>query len=224
MANHIVEKARSENAVFLSEAESKNLLVEYGVHITDELLTESADDAVKFAGKTGYPVVLKGCGRTLLHKTELGLVRLDIGDENALRTAFLEMQGKLPDDADGILVSAKVNSQREFIIGMSIDPQFGLVVMLGLGGIFTETMRDVVFRVAPVTQIDVVEMVEEIKSSKLLGAVRGMPAVDIDALGRILIAVGKIGTEIEGITEIDINPVLFDDGKPVVADALIRVG
>jgi len=224
VGNSIVEKARKDGAEFLSEAESKELLAEFGVPIGKQLLTRSVDEAAAFAGDAGYPLVLKGCGRTILHKTEMGLVEIGVRDEEDLRERFAALEGRLPKDADGVLIAPMADSRREFIAGLSVDEQFGPVVMFGLGGIFTEALRDVVFRVAPITKVDAQEMLEGIKSAKLLDEIRGMPAVDRDALCDILVAVGEIGTQIEGVTEIDINPILIDNGKPVAADALVKVG
>ena len=224
MEYEIVKSALEQGAGFLSEAESKKLLAEFGVPSIPETLTRSVDEAAAFALENGYPVVLKGCGRTLLHKTEMGLVETGVRDEQDLRLRFEGLLAKLPDDADGVIVAKSINAKREFIAGLSQDEQYGPVVMFGLGGIFTEALKDVQFRVAPIEKVDAEEMIDQIKSVKLLGEVRGMPEVDRDALCNLLVAIGKIGMEVDNVVEIDINPILFDDSVPVAADALIKIG
>ena len=219
-----IEQAKKEGATFLSEHESKRLLAQFGAPVPEELLTRDAAEALVFAAKVGFPVALKGCGRTLLHKTEEGMVALGIDNEPELKSKFAELLAKLPGDAQGILVAPMVDNRREFIAGLSIDPGFGPVVMFGLGGIFTEALKDVAFRVAPLETIDARELIDSVRSKNLLGEVRGLPAVDTDELEKLLVAIGRVATEIEGVTEIDCNPVLFQNGRPVVADALIRIG
>lgn len=219
----LIESARKDGANFLSEAESKELLAQFGAPIGKQLVTRDAKQAAAFAARAGYPVALKGCGRSLLHKTEMGLVELFIRDEADLLARFETLLARLPQDADGLLCSPMLDTRREFIAGLSIDAQFGPVVMFGLGGIFAEVHKDVVFRVAPITEIDAMEMMEGIRSTALLDEVRGMPAVDRDALAKILVAVGRIGAEIDGVTEIDVNPILFDKDAPIVADALVKI-
>ncbi len=176
MGSKIVEQAKIQGAAFLSEAESKELLAQFGVPIGKQLVTRSLDEATAFAKDAGYPLVLKGSGRTLLHKTEMGLVNVGIRDEDDLRARFNAMLEKLPEEADGILLSPQADNRREFIAGLSNDPQFGPVVMFGLGGIFTEALKDVVFRVAPIQRADAEDMLDGIKSASLLGEVRGLPA------------------------------------------------
>jgi len=122
---------------------------------------------------------------------------------------------------NAVLVQEMVKGQRELVIGLTRDPQFGPCVMFGLGGIFTEILKDISFRVAPLEKRDALEMMREIKGQKILEAVRGMPAADLDMLAELLINVGRIGLENEQIKEIDINPVIISGSKPVAVDALI---
>jgi len=120
-----------------------------------------------------------------------------------------------------VLVQEMIKGQRELVVGLTRDPQFGPCVMFGLGGIFTEILKDISFRVAPLEKHDALEMMREIKGHKILDAVRGMPAADIDALADILIAVGRIGLENDDVKEIDINPLILQGSKPVAVDALV---
>jgi acetyl-CoA synthetase (ADP-forming) len=120
-----------------------------------------------------------------------------------------------------VLVQQLVKGQRELVVGLTRDPQFGPCVMFGLGGIFTEILEDTSFRVAPIEKQDALEMISEIKAHKILGAIRGMEPVDKDMLAEILIAIGRLGIENEAVKEIDINPVIISRGKPVAVDALV---
>ncbi|MBW2561890.1 MAG: acetate--CoA ligase family protein, partial [Deltaproteobacteria bacterium] len=124
-------------------------------------------------------------------------------------------------ELDGVLVQEMIKGDREFVIGLTRDPQFGPCVMFGLGGIFTEVLNDVSFRVAPITEIDAMEMIEEIKTKKLLDEFRGSPAVDKKSLVKALVGIGKLGDEYDQIAEIDINPVIISGDQPIAVDALV---
>ena len=121
----------------------------------------------------------------------------------------------------GLLVQEMVKGSRELMVGMTRDAQFGPCVMFGLGGIFTEILKDVSFRVAPITKRDAFEMMEEIKARKILDEIRGMPAADREALSEILIKIGQVGLENESVKEIDVNPLILQESKPVAVDALV---
>jgi acetyl-CoA synthetase (ADP-forming) len=168
---------------------------------------------------------MKGSSSELAHKTEKGLIRVDIrNDDEALKTfdEFMKNMGDIKNPA--VLVQEMVKGQRELVVGMTRDPQFGPCVMFGLGGIFTEILKDVSFRKAPLEKRDALEMMREIKGQKILDAVRGMEAANIDVLADILINVGKIGVENDKIKEIDINPIILSKGQPIAVDALVVVG
>ncbi len=157
----------------------------------------------------------------MTHKTEKGLIRLDVRNEEEAETAFREIMDRMNDRAGTVLVQEMLKGQREFLAGLTRDPQFGPCVLFGLGGIFAEILEDVSFRIAPLDRKQALEMMEETKAHKLLGAVRGMESVDKDLLAQILIQLGQIGLDLEGIKEIDINPLIISGNKPVAADALI---
>lgn len=148
------------------------------------------------------------------------MVALNITDAKQVSRMFDELSNKAK-NLDGILVEKMVKGSREFVIGLSRDPSFGPCVMFGLGGIFTEALKDVTFRVAPLTQEDALEMIDEIKTKKLLGEFRGSPAVDRNALARALVGVGELGVKYDAIAEIDINPLIICGDKPVAVDALV---
>jgi acetyl-CoA synthetase (ADP-forming) len=175
----------------------------------------------KAAAKIGYPVVLKVCSPEVSHKTESGLVAVDLRNEADLEAAFRQIGKASPvKDAD-YLVQEMVKGRRELVVGMVCDPQFGPCVMFGLGGIFTEVLGDVTFRPAPLDESDAMEMLMEIRGNKILGAVRGMEAVDLDSLVQCLMAMGKIGMAHEEIQAIDVNPVIVRGNIPIAVDALV---
>ena len=140
--------------------------------------------------------------------------------EADVKKAYDEIIGKGV-ELDGVLVQEMIKGEREFVIGLSRDPQFGPCVMFGIGGIFTEVIKDVSFRVAPLTEMDAEEMIEEIRMKKLLDEFRGSPAVDKKELVKALVGIGDLGYRNNEIAEIDINPLIISGSKPVVVDALV---
>ncbi len=217
----IIEDAVKRGAKSLSEYESKLLLAEYGIPITGEAVVSTADDAVAQASKIGFPVVLKGSGETISHKTEMNLIALDLKSEEEVRQAFKELTGNKKADVKEVLVQQMIKGDREIMVGLTRDAQFGPCVMFGLGGIFTEILEDVAFRVAPLSDYDAGDIMNDIKGKKILNAFRGKPEVDRKILADILKAVGQIGLDNEQVKEIDINPLKLIDGKPVAVDALV---
>jgi len=212
--------------MLLSEFDSKRLLRSYGIPAVEERLVDDVEAAVCAAGELGYPVAVKLCAVGLAHKTERGLVRLDLSDDAAVRVAGADLFGRrAPDLSDArLLVQRMVRGRRELILGLTRDRQFGPCVMLGLGGILAEAIRDVVFRVAPLTTLDALEMVEDLKAAHLLGAFRGEPAVDREALATSLVALGRVGVERPEIVSIDVNPVILCGSRLVAVDALVERG
>jgi acetyl-CoA synthetase (ADP-forming) len=216
----LIEKALKEGRATLSEYESKQVLASYGIPVTKELLVDKVQDLINAAKEIGYPLVLKGCSSGIAHKTEKGLIRVDIRNEAEAKAAFEEIAANIETE-DSILVQEMVKGQRELVIGLTRDPQFGPCVMFGLGGIFTEILKDISFRVAPLEKRDALEMMQDIKGHKILEAVRGMEAADLDVFSDILIKVGQIGLENDDVKEIDINPVIISGSQPVAVDALV---
>jgi len=217
----IVEEAVNRGEKTLSEYDSKKVLEAYSIPVTKEFIAKNVEEAKKFAKEIGYPVVLKGSSSTLTHKTELNMIELNIKDEKALEEAYKALEERGKGQLDGILVQQMVKGEREFVAGLIRDPQFGPCIMFGLGGIFTEVLKDVTFRVAPLEKRDAIEMMNEIKAKKLLDEFRGKPAVDRDVLASALINLGRIGLENDEIAEIDINPIIILKDKPVAVDALV---
>jgi acetyl-CoA synthetase (ADP-forming) len=216
----IIEQAAAKGRKTLSEYESRQVIESAGVVVVAAALVKSKDEALREAAKIGFPLVMKGCSAELAHKTEAGMVALNIGNLDDVAQVFDEFTSR-EKNLDGVLIEKMVKGSREFVIGLSRDPSFGPCVMFGLGGIFTEALKDVTFRVAPLTKLDALEMIDEIKTKKLLGEFRGSPAVDREALARALIGVGDLGIKYDSIAEIDINPLIICGDKPVAVDALV---
>jgi succinyl-CoA synthetase beta subunit len=210
--------------MIFSEFDSKQLLRAYGIPTVEERLARDASEAVRRANELGYPVAVKLCASGLAHKTERDLVRLGIVGEDEVRAAAVEVLGRRQaheSDAQ-VLVQKMVDGRRELILGLTRDLQFGPCVMLGLGGILAEAIRDVAFRVAPLEPIDALEMVEDLKAAPLFGAFRGEPEIDREALARALVGLGRIGIERPEIRSIDVNPMIISGRSPIAVDALVE--
>ena len=218
----IIKKALKEGQRTLSEYDSKRILSAYGVPISREKLVSTAKEAREAAKKIGYPVVLKACSADEAHKTEKGLIAVNLSSQKALTEAFATLSKRAGKNYQGAyLVQEMVKGAREIMIGMHRDPSFGPSILFGLGGIFTEILQDVVFRVAPLKKRDAADMMRSIKGHKILDAVRGMPAVDKDALSNALLAVSKVALDHPEIAEIDINPLIIRGNKPIAVDGLV---
>ena len=219
---NIIDEAIKKGHSSLSEFEAKQLLATYQIPVTREALVEKEENLLAVAATIGYPLVLKGCSAEIAHKTEKDLIRVDIRNDHEALAAFKDisarMKGKSP-----VLVQEMVRGKRELMAGLTRDAQFGPCVMFGLGGIFTEILKDISFRVAPLEKSDALEMMQEIRGHKILSAVRGMEAVKLDELADILVKIGRIGLEQKQIKEIDINPIIISASRPVVVDALVIV-
>ncbi len=221
----IIDEALAKGQRALSEYQAKLFLKERNIPVTREELVLGEDEAIAAAEKLGYPVVLKACGPEIAHKTERNLVQVGLDSPDEVRKAYKTIIENLGGDSyDGVLVQEMIKGERELVVGLVRDPQFGPCVMFGLGGIFTEVLKDTSFRVAPIEKYDALQMMDEIKSKAILGPFRGKEAVDRDLLADILIAVGDIGMEFDAIKEIDMNPVIIQGSRPVVVDSLIVLG
>jgi acyl-CoA synthetase (NDP forming) len=218
----IIQEALKKGQKTLSEYESKKLLKAYGFPVVREELVESRAGAVKAAKAIGLPVVLKGCSAEIAHKTEKKLIEVDLRTLKEVQRAYDDIRERVGSTLlDGILVQEMVKGSRELVIGMIRDAQFGPCVMFGLGGIFTEVLKDVSFRIAPLERRDALEMAKEIKGAPVLGAFRGMAPIDMDLLVSMLINAGKLGLELEAVKEVDVNPLIISGNRPVAVDALV---
>jgi acetate---CoA ligase (ADP-forming) subunit beta len=209
----------------LSEVESKARLAAHGVPFVAERLVGSPEEAVSAATALGYPVVAKLCGEAIAHKTERGLVKLRLGDAEAVRQAAAELlaAGRPEDGVTGVLIAPMVSGTRELIAGLTTDPQFGRAVMLGVGGVLAEAVADVAFRLVPVSRLDAEELIDDLATQSLLGEFRGEPAVDREALVDVLVGLSAAAESDPSIVSADLNPLIVVDGRPVAADALVEV-
>jgi acyl-CoA synthetase (NDP forming) len=221
----ILEKVKSQKRTTLTEAEAKEVLKKYGIPVVEEKAVNTIEETEIEAQRAGYPVVVKGLGSRLTHKTEKGLVKLNLRNKEDVRSAALYIKKAAGNDLEGFLIQPMLLGKREFVAGLFRDEQFGATVMFGLGGIFTEAIGDVVFRLAPLDEKEARKMIDELHAQKLLGAFRGENAPDKDALIKTLVGLSRIGMEIPDIKEIDINPLLVTaEGKVTAVDALIVLG
>jgi acetate---CoA ligase (ADP-forming) subunit beta len=210
----------------LSEDESKRRLAAAGVPVPDERVVATAAEAVAAAGAIGFPVVAKLCGDGIAHKTERGLVRLGLADRSAVEAAATELlaAARPEDGAVGVLVAPMVRGARELIAGLHRDPQFGLTVMLGLGGILAEAVGRVAFRMVPLERVDAEELLDDLALPALLGPVRGEAPVDRAAVADLVLALAAYGEAEGGVASVDLNPVLITaEGRPVAVDALVEL-
>ncbi len=211
----------------LSEADSKQLLAGYGVPLAPEREARSADDAVAAAAELGFPVVAKLCGDAIAHKTERGLVRLRLGDAEAVRGAATDLlAAATPDDGEvSLLIAPMISGSRELIAGLVRDPQFGMNVMLGIGGVLAEAIADVVFRPIPLCPGDAAEMLDQLATQKLLGAFRGEAAVDRSMVAQVLEGLSALAAARPDVVSVDVNPLIVGrDGRVVAVDALVELG
>jgi len=210
----------------LSESASKALLRGYGVPIADEREVGDADAAARAAERIGLPVVAKLCGDSIAHKTERGLVRLNLNTIEAVRTATDELlaAARADDGPVSVLVAPMVQGRRELITGVVRDRQFGASVMLGVGGVLAEALADVVFRPAPLDRVTAAEMISDLTTQKLLGDFRGEKAVDRERLIDVLVGLGRLADERPEVASVDVNPLIIrSDGLPVAVDALVEL-
>jgi acetyl-CoA synthetase (ADP-forming) len=209
----------------LSEADSKRLLGAYGVPFAADRTAATPDAAAAAADDLGYPVVAKLCGPGIAHKTERGLVRLGLRSAGEVRAAAADLLGAArPEDGEvSVLIARQVRGGRELIAGLARDPNFGPTVMVGIGGIQAEAVGDTAFRLAPITPVDAVEMIDDLAAQPLLGAFRGEPAVDRDELAEVLLALSAAAADHPEVLSADLNPLVVEDGVPVAVDALVEV-
>jgi len=220
-AAKIISAAVREGRTALSEYEAKLVLGAYGIPVTKEILAENKKELNAAIKKIGFPLVMKGCSSEIAHKTEKGLIFVDVRNSREALAAFDQIKAGMKGYTGAVLVQEMIKGRRELVMGLTRDPQFGPCVMFGLGGIFTEILHDVSFRRAPLETEDALEMMREIKANKILDAVRGLKAANTKKLSSMLINVGQIGLDFEEVAEIDLNPVIISGTQPVVVDALI---
>lgn len=227
----IFDRCSDEGRLELGEMESRGILEAYKIPVPKAELARDINEALEIAERIGYPIVLKIVSPNILHKTDIGGIKVGIRNEEELEESYdqilFSVKKYMPDaNISGITVQEFVEDKKETIIGVSEDPQFGQMIMFGLGGIYVEVLGDVSFRIAPVSRNEAFKMIEEIKTTELLRGVRGEEPSDIDSIVEIMLKVSQLVTDFPEIIEMDINP-LFVKKKgegSIAGDARIRLG
>lgn len=222
-ALEIIRKAVSQNRVALDEYEAKRLLTSYGIPVSREFLAAGEKELAEIGGKLSFPVAVKVCHHEIMHKTERGLVHLGIKDSTGMIEAFRKIRAEAGEDVP-VLVSEMVPGKREFLAGILREKNFGTWTAFGVGGIFTEALKDAVYRLSPLSVEEAREMIGDIRLSSLLGDFRKMGPVNIDSLAAVLQRLSMIPLIHPEIREIDINPLIICGSEPVVVDSLIVLG
>lgn len=218
----VFDRARAEGRVTIGDAEAREILEAYGFATPRTRLARDRDEAARLAEEIGYPVALKIASPDILHKTDLGGVKLNLGTADDVREAYDLMvyrAARYVPDADiwGCLVQEMIAGGKEVIVGMGRDPHFGPLMVFGMGGIYVEAVQDVAFRVAPFDRREAHEMINEIQCINLLRGVRGDPPCDLNALAEALLRFSQLVTDFPEIVEFDVNPLtLFEEGRGVV--------
>jgi acyl-CoA synthetase (NDP forming) len=222
----IIDRARTQGRKILTEVESKQLLEEAGIPTARAHLATSRDAAVQAARDIGFPVVLKVVSPQITHKTDVGGVKLDLKSPEEVAAAFDEIvaaaRRAAPDATiDGVSVQQMARPGIEVIVGVSTDPQFGPVIMFGLGGILVEVLKDVSFRIIPIAPRDARQMIREIKGFPLLEGYRGQDPADLAALESLLLRVSEFVEKQPEVSELDLNPVFAYKDGALAVDARI---
>jgi len=222
----ILDEVKREGRNFLLETEAKTICMEYGIPVTEFKIAKNEEEAVVFAEKIGYPIVLKIVSPDIIHKSDFGGVLINLEDSKDVRNAYKTILKNIKTrkaDAKivGVIVQKMAPSSTEVVVGAIKDPQFGPALMFGLGGIFVEILKDVTFRIAPITEDEAREMVTEIKAYPLLRGYRNMPRADIDSIVNILLNTSKLIMRHQEIKELDLNPIMVYKKGAKVVDARI---
>lgn len=224
----VLTLARSEGRDLLNEIEAKQLLQEAGIPVTTTVLAKTREEAKTQAERVGYPVVLKIVSPDIAHKSDVGGVKVGLADGAAVDAAFEEIiasaKKAVPNaNITGVAVQNMAPEGTEVIVGMTTDPQFGPVMMFGLGGIMVEVLKDVSFRIVPLTERDAAQMIDEIKGHAILEGVRGQPPVDKAALCDAILKVAAFVEQHPEIQEIDLNPMFAYADGAIAVDARIII-
>jgi acetyltransferase len=211
--HELLTQAMTKSQLQLGEAEARPILTAYGIAQPRAEMARSAEEAGRLAAEIGFPVALKIVSPDIFHKSEVGGIALRLADQAAVRAAFEAMLTRVHERQPGARVEGALVTQmalpgHELIVGMRRDPQFGPLVMFGLGGIYVELLKDVAFRVAPFSRAEALAMIGETHAGKLLAGLRGQPAADIDAVAEVIERVAQLALNHPQVEEIDINPLL----------------
>lgn len=230
-ANHIFNKVREENRERLSDSEVHDVLNAYGFSQPKGLFARTSEEAVAAAKGIGYPVVMKIVSPQIIHKSDIGGVKVNLNSKKEVENAFFDITTHLRNIMPtahiyGVMIQEMISGGKEVIAGITKDPQFGHMVMFGLGGIYVEVMKDISFRITPLSKEDVHEMVRETKTFPLLRGVRGESEADIEAIENALLLLSQMAIDFPEIVEADINPLLVKKrGEGIIAiDARFTIG
>lgn len=225
-AREIVGRAKSEGRTVLTEMESKELLKSLGITTTEMRLAASEEEAVALSAEIGYPCVLKVSSKDITHKSNAGGVKVGLKDGEEVAAAYQAIlascTAKYPDaDIEGVTVQNMAKPGVEVIVGMATDPQFGPVMMFGLGGVWVEVLKDVSFKIAPLARQDARNAISSIKAARLLEGFRGSDPVDKGALEDILLRVSDFVAKTPEVAEMDLNPIFAYPDGAVAVDARV---
>ncbi|NHJ31706.1 MAG: acetyl-CoA synthetase [Asgard group archaeon] len=218
-----IEIANKEGRDFLLEHEALKIFESVGITFPANALVNDTKEAIAFAKKVGYPVVIKAMSPQILHKSDYKAVVVGINDDDDLKSKFEDMKKRLSKyNLVGILIEKQVKKGTELIIGMNIDPTFGPVVAFGIGGVLVEAISDVTFRLCPTTKERALRMINEIKTQKMLNGFRGLPPIDRGAVADMIVKISQLAIELdEHIKEIDLNPIIANEDGVFGVDARI---
>ena len=229
-AEKIIKAAVADGRAQLTTLESIDVLNAYGIRACKYGLATNEEEVVELGNSIGYPVVMKMTSKTTSHKTDVGGVRVNIQSEEQLRAEYQDLIAKLTekgliDGLEGVIIQEMVKGNREMVCGIATDPQYGPMMMFGLGGVFIETMKDVTFRIAPLTDIDAEEMIKSVKAYELLKGARGTKPADIAQIQETLMRLSQMVNDFKFIDELDINPLLISEktGEGIAVDGRIKV-
>lgn len=229
-AEKIIKQSISEGRDQLTTLESIDVLEAYGIRACKYGLATDEEQVAKLGNEIGYPVVMKMSSKTTSHKTDVGGVRVNIQSEEDLRAQYQDLIAKLTEKGlieglEGVIIQEMVKGSREMVCGIATDPQFGPMMMFGLGGVFIEVLKDVTFRMAPLTDVDASEMIQSVKSYKLLEGARGTKPAQIDQIQETLLRLSQLVSDFKFIDELDINPLLISEktGEGIAVDGRIKV-
>lgn len=229
-AAKIIKQSIAEGREQLTTLESIDVLEAYGIRACKYGLATNEEEVAKLGNEIGYPVVMKMTSKTTSHKTDVGGVRVNIQSEEQLRAEYQDLIEKLTEKGlieglEGVIIQEMVKGNREMVCGVATDPQYGPMMMFGLGGVFIETMKDVIFRMAPLTDIDAEEMIKSVKAYELLKGARGTTPAQIDQIQETLLRLSQLVSDFKFIDELDINPLLISEktGEGIAVDGRIKV-
>lgn len=229
-AKRIIKQSLAEGRAQLTTRESIDVLDAYGIRVCKSGFATTEDEAVEIGNSIGYPVVMKMTSKTTSHKTDVGGVRVNIQSAEQLRAEYQDLIAKLTekgliDGLEGVIIQEMVKGNREMVCGIATDPQYGPMMMFGLGGVFIEVMKDVTFRIAPLTDVDASEMIKSVKAYKLLEGARGTKPAQMDQIQETLLRLSQLVHDFSFIDELDINPLLISEktGEGIAVDGRIKV-